>query len=93
MIGKAKQLNELRKMRSQAKKIQDELSQITESVEKGDIKVKVSADQKVQFIEIDGERQEELEKLINDGFGKVQKKAAGKMMEMTGGLSGLLGGN
>jgi len=93
MIGKAKQVNELIKMRSKAKKIQEELAQITESVERGDMRVKVSADQKVRYIEIDGERREDLEKLINDGFQKVQKKAAGKMMELSGGLGGLLGGS
>ncbi len=31
-------------------------------------------------------------KAVNKGFKKVQKKAAQKMMEMGGGLSGLLGG-
>lgn len=78
-------------MRSQAKQLQKELAQITESVESGDVKVKVSADQKVVYAEINGERNEDLEKAVNEAFKKVQKKAAQKMMEMGGGLSGLLG--
>ncbi|KKP33933.1 MAG: hypothetical protein UR20_C0005G0019 [Candidatus Woesebacteria bacterium GW2011_GWE2_31_6] len=34
----------------------------------------------------------ELVELINEAMKKVQKEAAKKMMEMGGGLSGLLGG-
>jgi DNA-binding protein YbaB len=96
MLGKLKagasQANELRKLRGEAKKMQDELAQITESVHRGDIHVKVSADQKVQYIAVDGERQEEIEEALNEAFKEVQKKAAKKMMEMGGGLSSLLGG-
>lgn len=96
MLGKlragAKQANDLRKMRNEAKELQAQLSEITESVHLGDVHVKVTADQKVQYIAVDGERQEEIESALNDAFKKVQKKAAKKMMEMGGGLSSLLGG-
>ncbi len=88
----AQQVNELRKLRGEAKKMQDELSQITESVHKGDVHVKVSADQKVQYIAVDGERMEIIEDALNEAFKEAQKKAAKKMMEMGGGLSSLLGG-
>lgn len=91
MFDKIQQGKDLLKMRSEAKKLQKSLSEVTESEESGDIKVKVSADQKVQFIEINGEAQEELVRTINKAFEKVQKKAAQKMMEEGGGLSGLLG--
>ncbi len=92
MFGKVKQGKELLELRSQAKKLQGELSQITETTEEKGVKVKVSADQKVIYIEKDGERQEEIERAVNEAFKKVQKKAAQKMMEMGGGLGGLLGG-
>jgi DNA-binding protein YbaB len=91
MFNKVQQGRELMKLRSQAKQLQKELAEVTESVEEGSVKVKVSADQKVIYIEIEGKRQEDLEKAINEAFKKVQKKAATKMMEMGGGLSGLLG--
>ena len=91
MFDKVKQGRELLKMRQQASKIQKQLADVTESMEKDGIKVKVSADQKVQYIEIDGEPQDDLVKIVNDAFKKVQKKAAQKMMEEQG-LSGLLGG-
>lgn len=91
MFDKVKQLNELRKMRSQAMALQKELEKIKESAEKGGMKVVVTGDQKISYIEIDGEERRELVELINEAMKKVQKEAAKKMMEMGGGLSGLLG--
>lgn len=90
MFDKLKQGKQLLELRSQAAKMQKQLADITESVEKGEYKVKVSADQKVVYLEKDGERMETLEKAINEAFVGVQKKAAQKMLQEEG-LSGLLG--
>ena len=92
MFDKVKQIGELNKMRQQAKALQKELEKIKETEEKGDYMVGVSGDQKVLFIKVDGEDQKELVDLINKAMKNVQKKAAKKMMDMGGGLSGLLGG-
>jgi DNA-binding protein YbaB len=92
MFNKLQQGKELLKMRQQAKEMEKMLAEVTETVEKGNVRVKVAANQKVEYIEIDGERNEELEKAINEAFKNVQKKAAQKMMEEGGGLSALLGG-
>ncbi len=70
--------------------MQKKLAEVTQSEEKGKYKVKVSGDQKVVFIEKDGERLTELEKLINEALKNVQKKAAKQMMD-EGGLGALLG--
>ena len=78
-------------MRSQALELQKELEKIRESEERGGMKVVVTGDQKVAYIEIDGEERKDLVELINSAMKKVQKEAAKKMMEMGGGLSGLLG--
>ena len=91
MFDKIKQLNELRKMRSQAMELQKELEKIKESAERGGMRVVVTGDQKVSFIEIDGQERMDLVELINEAMKKVQKEAAKKMLEMGGGLSGLLG--
>ncbi|KKU16453.1 MAG: hypothetical protein UX25_C0032G0001 [Candidatus Woesebacteria bacterium GW2011_GWC2_45_9] len=91
MFDKLKQLNELRKMRSQALALQKELEKIRESEERNGMKVVVTGDQKVAYIEINGEERKDLVELINSAMKKVQKEAAKKMMEMGGGLSGLLG--
>lgn len=92
MFDKLKQVNELRKMRSQAMELQKELEKITHSYEKDGLKVVVTGDQKVAYIERDGVEDKEMREAINSAMKEVQKKAAKKMMEMGGGISGLLKG-
>lgn len=79
-------------MRQQAMKLQKELEKIKETAEKGGMKVVVKGDQTIDYIVIDGEERRELVDLINEALKKVQKESAKKMLEMGGGLSGLLGG-
>lgn len=79
-------------MRQQAKQLQRELEQIEHVEEKGSMKVKVNGTQNVIYLEVNGEEQRDLVDLINKAMKNVQKKAAKKMMEMGGGLSGLFGG-
>ena len=90
-LGQLGQLNELRKMRSQALEMQKKLKQITYTLKKGKWTIKVTGDQKIEYIEMDGEPQPELVKAINEALDKVQKDSAKKMME-EGGLQGLLKG-
>ncbi len=90
-FDKVKQLGELNKMRQQAKTLQKELEQITETLSAGDIEIKVTGDQKLVYMKVDGEERQDVVDAINKAMKKVQKKAAKKMLEMGGGLSGLLG--
>jgi DNA-binding protein YbaB len=90
-FDKVKQLGELNKMRQQAKVLQKELEQITETLSVGDIEVKVTGDQKLAYMKVDGEERQDIVDAVNKAMKKVQKKAAKKMLEMGGGLSGLLG--
>lgn len=90
-FDKIKQLNELRKMRSQAQALQKELEKVKETVEDDDIQVTVTGDQKIVSLKLDGEERRDVVDTINKAMKEVQKKAAKKMMEMGGGLSGLLG--
>jgi DNA-binding protein YbaB len=92
-FDKFKQLNELRKMRSQAMQLQKQLEEIEETFEDGGIKVKINGAQQVIYLEIDGEERKDIVELIKKAMKEIQKKAAKKMMESGGGLSGLLGGN
>ncbi len=92
MFDKFKQLGELNKMRQQASALQKELEKIIETMEKNGWSVSVTGDQKIRYIKKDGEDMKFLVDLINETMKKVQKEAAKKMMEMGGGLSGLLGG-
>ena len=91
MFDKLKQGQQLLKLRQQAKQLQQELEKIEHSEERGDMKVKVNGAQQLLYIEIDGVEQRELTDLINRAMKEVQKDSAKKMMEMGGGLSGLLG--
>ncbi len=91
MFDKFKQVGNLMKMRSEAQKLQKELETITKTVEKNGWIVSVSGDQKIRYIKKDGEDQKDLQDAINEAMKEVQKEAAKKMMEMGGGLTGLLG--
>jgi len=92
MFDKFKQAQKLMQLRAQAKKLQDELSQITHSEEDGEYRVTVDGTQSIVSVTKDGEEQEKLVKLLNKTMKEIQKKSAKKMMETGGGLSGLLGG-
>lgn len=91
MFDKVKQGKQLLELRSQAKQMQKQLEGITETVETGDVRVKVTADQKVVYIKNGDEDMPEVAKAINEAFKKVQKKAAQEMMK-SGDLGSLLGG-
>lgn len=78
-------------MRKQAKALQKELEKIEEVEESRGVKVKVSGDQKINYLEVDGEERSDIVDVINKAMKNVQKKAAKKMMDMGGGLSGLFG--
>jgi len=90
-FDKIRQMGELNKLRKQAKELQRELEQITETYDSGDLTVKVSGDQKVVYIKENGEDRDDIVDALNKAMKNVQKKSAKKMMEMGGGLSGLLG--
>lgn len=99
MFDKFKQLGQLNEMRKKANELQKELEKIIETSEKKGWTVSVTGDQKIRYIKKDGEDRlsdgqdlQELVDLINEAMKKVQKESAKKMMEMGGGLSGLLGG-
>jgi len=92
MFDKAKQMGQLMKARSQLKKMEKELELITETVEVSGVVVKVTGNQKVRSVEIDGKERADIVEALNKAFKEVQKKSAKKMMEMGGGLSGMLKG-
>lgn len=71
--------------------MQKVLAQEFVTVEKNGIKVRVSADQKIHLIEVEGEEQKRIVEALNEALHEAQKKAAKKVQEMGGGLSGLLG--
>lgn len=94
MFDKVKQGKELLKLRSEAKKIQQELEKITHTEEVGIYKIKANGSMppKLVYAEVDGEESRDLVEAVNKAIEEAQKKAAPKMLEMSGGLGGILGG-
>lgn len=92
MFQKLQQLKELKRLRDQAMSMQKALAQETVTIEEHGIRVTMSADQRVQKIEVNGEKNERLADALNKALKETQKVAAKKFQEMGGGLSGLLGG-
>jgi DNA-binding protein YbaB len=94
MFQKFQQLKQLKQLRDQAMAMQKALSQQFVTVEKGNVKVVLSCDQKVHKVEIDGENQEDVVNALNDAIKDSQKEAAKKLQEMggLGGLGSMLGG-
>jgi len=91
MFDKFKQLGQLNDMRKKAQELQKELEKIIKTVEKHGYSVSVTGDQKIRYIKKGEEDMKELTYLINEAMKDVQKESAKKMMEMGGGLGGLLG--
>ena len=92
MFDKLGQLKDLAKMRQEAQKLQKQLETVTVTIDHKGVKVKVNAANKLEYIETNGKDDHTVTEAVNEAFKKVQKEAAKKMMEMGGGLSGLLGG-
>lgn len=78
------------KLAIQALKLKKALeSEVTEMEESG-IAIKVSGDQKIKFLSVNGSENKVLVEVINKAMKKSQENAAKKMQDL-GGLEGLLG--
>lgn len=87
-----KQAAEIKKLRDQAKKIQNELASIEVESEKGRVRVVMDGNMKVKSVEINGEEMRDAKEAFNDAVDRAQKKSAQKMQSMGAGLQDLLGG-
>lgn len=77
------------KLMAQAFKLKKALeSELTEMDENG-ISIKVSGDQKIKFLSVNGEENKVLIEVINKAMKKSQENAAKKMQDL-GGLEGLM---
>jgi DNA-binding protein YbaB len=76
MFDKIKELNRLKQTQSRLKK---QMEEIFATKEKGNVRIVVRGDKKIQKFEIDGEDRKDLRELINDVFGEVDKKVEKQM--------------
>lgn len=89
MFDKIKQLKQ---MRDQAMAVQKQLAAEEIVVERGTVRIMISGDQKIKELTVQGVSSQEVVSALNEAIKKSQELAAKKLQEMSGGLSGLLGG-
>jgi len=87
-IGK---LGDLNKLRQQAMQMQKSLSGQQVVVEENGVKVVISGDQKILELTIQGLSNQVLNEVLNKAIRKSQELAAKELMNMQGGLGGLMG--
>ena len=92
MVNPLKALGDMNKLRQQAKQMQDELSKEEIRIEKGDIVVVISGDQKIKHFSVQGITSDEAVAALNEAIKKSQELAAKKLQSMSGGLGGMFGG-
>ncbi|MBI5358004.1 YbaB/EbfC family nucleoid-associated protein [Candidatus Amesbacteria bacterium] len=88
MMGK---LGDMNKLRQQAMTMQKNLAAQTITVEENGVKVVITGDQKIISIEIQGLSNEVLNDVINKAIRKSQELAAKELMNVSGGMGGLMG--
>ena len=86
------QLGELKKMRDQAMQIQKQLQAEEIQVEKNNVIVLITGDQKIKSLTSNGGSDDDIREAVNEAVKKSQEIAAKKLQQMGGGLKGLLGG-
>jgi len=92
MANPFKALGDINKLRQQAKQMQQDLAGEEIRVEKGDIVVVISGDQKIKQFSVQGVTSNEAIDILNDAIKQSQQLAAKKLSSMTGGLGSMLGG-
>ena len=92
MMNPFQQLGDLTKMRDQEMQIQKQLQAEQLTVESHGVKVVITGDQKIQYLETNDRSDNDIRDAINDAIKKSQEAAAKKLAAMSGGLGGLLGG-
>jgi len=85
-------LGDLNKLRQQAMQMQKALSQEEIVIEEGEVRVVISGDQRIKEFSVQGVTSDVAVTALNKAIKQSQELAASKLQEMTGGLSGLMGG-
>ena len=85
-------LGDLNKLRQQAMQMQKNLSAQTITVEENGVKVVITGDQKIVEISVQGISNPVLNEVLNKAIRKSQELAAKELMNVSGGMGGLMGG-
>lgn len=92
MANPLKALGDLNQLRKQAQQMQQQLASEEITVERGDIMVVISGDQKIKQFSVQGITSQEAIDVLNEAIRKSQEMAAKKLQAMSGGLGGMFGG-
>ena len=85
-------LGDLNKLRQQAMTMQKNLAGQQIIVEESGVKVVISGDQKIIELSVQGIGNPVLNDVLNKAIRKSQELAAKELMNVSGGMSGLMGG-
>lgn len=88
-----KGLGDLKQLREQAIKMQQQLSQEEIVIEEGDVRVVISGDQRIKEFSVQGITSDVAISALNKAIKQSQELAAKKLQQMSGGIHGLGGGN
>lgn len=94
MANPLKALGDLNNLRKQAKQMQQDLAAEEIKIERNDIVVIISGDQKIKHFSVQGITSDDAVEVLNEAIKKSQELAAKKLQSMmgSGGLGGMLGG-
>jgi len=94
MANPLKALGDVNQLRKQAKQMQNDLAAEEIRIERGDIVVVISGDQKIKHFSVQGITSDDAVDALNEAIKKSQELAAKKLQAMmgSGGLSSLMGG-
>lgn len=90
MANPLKALGDINKLRKQAKQMQQDLAAEEIKIERNDIVVVISGDQKIKHFSVQGITSDDAVEVLNEAIKKSQELAAKKLQSMMG--SGGFGG-
>lgn len=85
-------LGDLNKLRQQAMQMQKNLSGQQITIEENGVKIVITGDQRIVELSIQGISNEVLNDVLNKAIRKSQELAAKELMNVSGGMGGLMGG-
>lgn len=85
-------LGDMNKLRQQAMQMQKNLSSQQITIEENGVKIVITGDQRIVELSIQGISNEVLNDVLNKAIRKSQELAAKELMNVSGGMGGLMGG-
>lgn len=92
MFNPFQKIGQINEMRKQAMEIQKQLQAEEVIVDKNNVHIVISGDQKIKELLSNGQSDSDVKDAVNEAIKKSQEVAAKKLSQMGGGLGGLLGG-